>query len=813
MGQWTFSVPCAVESRCNRSVLRPGKRRDALRAISRRHKICSPTSPTPPRTDYHCPLPRPRRPEHSAIHSGQGEADRATGGAEAGHHPPSHHGPDRCPHRSALPAYKPSGVEWLGDVPAHWEVSALRLRYSQCLGKMLDTKRIKGNYLLPYLRNIDVHGIRLTSIIFQRWIFPPADYGRYTVQQGDLLVCEGGEVGRCAIWSRELPVCGFQKALHRLRPRKVRRDLTRFLHYALRAAVQGNAFNDGHLSTIAHLTGEKLRAHRFSFPPLPEQETLARFLDTQLTKIDRAISGVRCQIDLLREYRTRLISDVVTGKLDVRDAAAALPEEPGAPLAPEGECARPGGRDEGRTSPIRRMEFPAPQKEDDCMTDWKTCPAVERNPRKISGAWAFAGTRVPLYALFENLGHRRHGRRSSSSGSPVWTSSRFSRCSITRQARSGRKRRVEAAIRSGNAGATTEPPPGALRGHVGGRRAGRTRTTASCSTSQNARGTRFFVTTDQKSSLPAETWRAGNSSSSCCSPRPGRRFVSARAKSAGRSRRRAPERSSRCPSGSSDVVTDTTEQGLERLICTALAGHPCDPPPVQSAKPNRQPAHGGVGWSGGSHRDYDREHCVDLAQLAAFPPRDPAGGCRGPGPGRGRADAPQVPCPAARRDLQAWHHRGAAPRHQARRARPGALLRHAVARQRAGQRALRAEPLHGHPAASLQPRRDAAGARHRALHQRPAGRHLRAQEQPHETDRADDAVEQYRKDRNPREKLFELGRCVAHFAVDEGRGALLHPPQGQGGPGSCPSTAAGTTAPAIRPTPAGSRPTICGARC
>ena len=65
------------------------------------------------------------------------------------------------------------------------------------------------------------------------------------------------------------------------------------------------------------------------------------------------------------------------------------------------------------------------------------------------------------------------------------------------------------------------------------------------------------------------------------------------------------------------MVTDTSEQGLERLICTALAGHPCDPPPADALVETRA-AYGGVGWSGGSHRDYDREYCVDLAQLAAF---------------------------------------------------------------------------------------------------------------------------------------------------------------------------------------------------
>ena len=65
------------------------------------------------------------------------------------------------------------------------------------------------------------------------------------------------------------------------------------------------------------------------------------------------------------------------------------------------------------------------------------------------------------------------------------------------------------------------------------------------------------------------------------------------------------------------MPTDTSERGLERLICTALAGHPCDPPlgPTVGEPPAR---YAGVGWAGGNFHDYDREYCVDLAQLSAF---------------------------------------------------------------------------------------------------------------------------------------------------------------------------------------------------
>ena len=64
-------------------------------------------------------------------------------------------------------------------------------------------------------------------------------------------------------------------------------------------------------------------------------------------------------------------------------------------------------------------------------------------------------------------------------------------------------------------------------------------------------------------------------------------------------------------------TTDTSERGLERLICTALTGHPCDPPQERRAAEPR-PGYGRAGWSGGNPHDYDREFCVDRVQLAAF---------------------------------------------------------------------------------------------------------------------------------------------------------------------------------------------------
>ena len=215
-------------------------------------------------------------------------------------------------------AMQDSGVEWLGDIPAHWKVAALQYRYEQTLGKMLDTKRITGDHLVPYLRNVDVQWDNINLSDLPSMDIRPHELERFTVRRGDLLVCEGGEAGRCAIWQGELDPCGYQKALHRLRPLDRVRDAPRFLYYTLSAAVTRGAFASRQGTTIGHLTGDMLRVHRFPFPPTSEQHAIAHHLDHATASIDALVARTNDAIALLQEYRTALISAAVTGKVDTR---------------------------------------------------------------------------------------------------------------------------------------------------------------------------------------------------------------------------------------------------------------------------------------------------------------------------------------------------------------------------------------------------------------------------------------------------------------------------------------------------------------
>jgi type I restriction enzyme, S subunit len=215
---------------------------------------------------------------------------------------------------------KPSGIEWLGDVPAHWATPAMYMRYSSELGKMLDSAKITGKHLIPYMRNVDVQWGVINFDELPEMDIHKDEYERYIVKAGDLLVCEGGEVGRAAIVPPVSAIFGYQKALHRLRALDTSED-SGFMYFTLLWAANTGIFDQSGSSTIAHLTGEQLRKYRFPKPPIVEQRKIAAHLVSESAKFDTLTTEAQRAIDLLQERRTALISAAVTGQIDIRQAA------------------------------------------------------------------------------------------------------------------------------------------------------------------------------------------------------------------------------------------------------------------------------------------------------------------------------------------------------------------------------------------------------------------------------------------------------------------------------------------------------------
>lgn len=207
--------------------------------------------------------------------------------------------------------------EWFPTVPSHWSFCALNYRYEVQLGKMLDEKRQAGVHSTPYLRNVDVRWDHVNANDLPLIDVAPDERERYTVNAGDLLVCEGGVgVGRTALWTGQDGVVAYQKALHRLRPRG-RFDIPRYVLYLMRDAVARGRVLGAEKATIPHLTAESFRRWRFPFPSEKEQRRIVEALDGVSKHCDQLGAHCREHIARLREYRSSLISAAVTGQLDV----------------------------------------------------------------------------------------------------------------------------------------------------------------------------------------------------------------------------------------------------------------------------------------------------------------------------------------------------------------------------------------------------------------------------------------------------------------------------------------------------------------
>lgn len=215
---------------------------------------------------------------------------------------------------------KDSGVEWLGKVPAHWEIAPIGARYSVQLGKMLDTAKITGANLRPYLRVFDVQWGRINTEGLPMMDFDADDRSKFRLVTGDLLINEGGSYpGRAAIWSADIEECYYQKALHRLRVLDAKRDTSRFLFYLMVWATEHGVFSaGGNEATIEHLPAERLRRYRFPFPQIHEQVSIAKYIADQSQAFESMMSESLTAVQLLQERRAALISAAVTGKIDVR---------------------------------------------------------------------------------------------------------------------------------------------------------------------------------------------------------------------------------------------------------------------------------------------------------------------------------------------------------------------------------------------------------------------------------------------------------------------------------------------------------------
>lgn len=178
------------------------------------------------------------------------------------------------------------------------------------LGKMLSPKAKTGSHYYPYLRNTNVQWGRIAVTDIAQMDFTEAEREKFALRIGDLLVCEGGEPGRCAVWKNELPGCYYQKALHRVRPHEGKAD-AEFLSLWIRHQASTGAFKDQNAkTTIAHLP--QVRLEQLQVPDLchAEQLRIAARLSAQLTEVSAAGKAAEAQAEAISVLRDRMLADV-----------------------------------------------------------------------------------------------------------------------------------------------------------------------------------------------------------------------------------------------------------------------------------------------------------------------------------------------------------------------------------------------------------------------------------------------------------------------------------------------------------------------
>ena len=224
---------------------------------------------------------------------------------------------------------KPSGVEWLGDVPEHWEVRPAKYFYRE-----VDHRSATGGEELLSVSHISGVTPRSEKNIT---MFMASSYvGHKLCEPGDLVInTMWAWMGALGV-ARQRGIVSPSYAVYRpLRPGLLVGDYADLLLRTAYYVTEYVCRSTGIRSSRLRLYPEEFLRVRIVCPPVDEQRAILDYLSAQTAETRKAIGAAEREIQLLREYRTRLIADVVTGKLDAREAAARLPDEAEEPEAPE----------------------------------------------------------------------------------------------------------------------------------------------------------------------------------------------------------------------------------------------------------------------------------------------------------------------------------------------------------------------------------------------------------------------------------------------------------------------------------------------
>jgi len=166
------------------------------------------------------------------------------------------------------------------EIPDSWEWVRLGEVFQHNTGKALNSSNRDGKRL-KYITTSNLYWDRFEISTMKEMLFTDAELDKCTVRQGDLLVCEGGDIGRAAIWSYDTPIC-IQNHIHRLRSYCV--VCTRFFYY-LFFLYKGSGLIGGKGIGIQGLSSNAIHSILFPFPPLTEQQRIVEAIESVFKKM------------------------------------------------------------------------------------------------------------------------------------------------------------------------------------------------------------------------------------------------------------------------------------------------------------------------------------------------------------------------------------------------------------------------------------------------------------------------------------------------------------------------------------------------
>jgi len=222
---------------------------------------------------------------------------------------------------------KPSDIQWLAEIPAHWKILPLKhiakIQTGVTLGKSYTDVTLETR---PYLRVANVQDGYLDLSDIKNIELPKSEVNRYILKVNDVLMTEGGDfdkLGRGYVWEGQIQDCLHQNHIFAVRP-----DLSCLKSYFLAVLMKSSygrnyfIFTSKQTTNLASTNSTTLKNLKIILPSVDEQTEILNFIEEESAKIDFAIAKIEKEIELIQEYRTTLISDAVTGKIDVRETSA-----------------------------------------------------------------------------------------------------------------------------------------------------------------------------------------------------------------------------------------------------------------------------------------------------------------------------------------------------------------------------------------------------------------------------------------------------------------------------------------------------------